>query len=112
MEKQELLAKTKEVLSPLETENVIQFFQAKTLQSILDNPLVLLAFVLVLFYIIIKRSKFMLLFLFSLLSLILLVRYTLPATETTLDVRSTVPFVGGCLGIGAVLLYFIFIKSE
>ena len=112
MEKQELMVKTKEVLAPLETENIIQFFQAKTLQSILENPLVLTMFVFVLFYAIIKRSKFMLLFLFTLLSLILLVRYTLPSPENALDVHSTVPFVGGCLGISAVLLYFIFIKSE
>ncbi len=112
MERQELLTKTQEALAPLETQNLIQFFQAKTLQSILDSPLVLTVFVLVLFYIIIKRSKFMLLFLFTLLSLILLVRYTLPSAESPLEVHTTVPFVGGCLGIGAVLLYFIFIRSE
>lgn len=112
MEKQELLTKTKETLSPLETENLIQFFQAKTLQSILDSPLVLAAFVLVLFYTVIKRSKFMLLFLFTLLSLILLVRYTFPSPDNALDIHSTVPFVSGLLCIGAVLLYFIFVKTE
>ncbi|HEY6007822.1 MAG TPA: hypothetical protein VIU40_05815 [Geobacteraceae bacterium] len=112
MEKQELISKTQEALSPLETQNIIQFFQTTTLQSILDNPLVLGMLVLVLFYTIIKRSKFMLLFLFSLLSLLLLVRYTFPSPENALDIHSTVPFVGGCLGISAVLLYFIFVKSE
>ena len=108
----EMLAKTKETLAPLETQNLISFFQTTTLQSILDNPLVLSALVLVLFYTVIMRSKFMLLFLFTLLAVILLVRYTLPAPDTPLEVGNTLPFAFGCLGIGAVLLYFIFVKAE
>ena len=108
----EMLTKTKEAIAPLETQNIIGFFQSTTLQSILDNPLVLGALILVLFYAVIKRSKFMLLFLFSLLSIILLVRYTLPAPGTPLEVGNTLPFAFGCLGIGSVLLYFIFIKAE
>jgi hypothetical protein len=112
MEKEELLVKTKEAFTSLETQNLIGFFQTNTLKSILENPLLLLALVLVLFYTVVKRSKFMLLFLFTLLSLMLLVRYTLPFPENALDIHSTIPFVAGCLGIGAVLLYFIFVKSE
>jgi hypothetical protein len=109
---QEMLTKTKDALAPLETQNLISFFQSTTLQSILDNPLVLVALALVLFYAVIKRSKFMLLFLFTLLSTILLVRYTLPPPGTPLEVGNTLPFASGCLGIGAVLLYFIFVKAE
>lgn len=112
MEKQELLVKTKESLSSLETDNFVHFFQETTLQTILDNPLVLIALILVLFYALIKRSKFMLLFLFGTLSLLFLIRYTMPSPDKLLDLNHSLPFVGGCMGIVAVILYFMFIKSE
>jgi hypothetical protein len=119
MAKQELLDKTKEniaktteSISTLETENLLQFIQTATIQSLLDNPLVLLALILVLFYALFMRSKFMLLFLFGLLSLMFLIRYTLPSGEHALTAQSTIPFAFGCLGIGAIILYFMFIKSE
>jgi hypothetical protein len=67
--------------------------------------------VVVFFFAVVKRSKFVLLFLFTLLSLMALVRYTLPE-GAALTPGSLLPFAGGCLGVGAVLIYFIFIKVE
>lgn len=111
MKKEQIIAKTEKVLSPFETENVIKFLKELNFHTIMDNPWILALLVLVLFFAVIRRSKFVLLFLFTLLSLAALVHYTLPqAGEMT--AASLLPFAFGCLGIGAVLIYFIFIKVE
>jgi hypothetical protein len=111
MEKQEIITKTRESLSTFETENIVRFVKELTIATIIDNPVVLGILAVVFFFAVIKRSKFVILFLFTLLSLMALVRYTLPdgpeLTATTL-----LPFAAGCLAIGAVLIYFIFIKTE
>ena len=66
---------------------------------------------ILLFYAVIKRSKFVILTLFTLFSLMLLIQYTLP-TSGDLSLSSLLPFVFGGLAIGAVLIYFIFIQGD
>ncbi|HYS43736.1 MAG TPA: hypothetical protein VEM32_07115 [Geobacteraceae bacterium] len=111
MEKEQLITKTTEVLSPFETDSIIRMIKELSFQTIMDNPWILALLVVVFFFAIVKRSKFVLLFLFTLLSLLALVQHTLPmANEMT--AASLLPFAFGCLGIGAVLIYFIFIKVE
>ena len=111
MENQQILDKTKDVLTPFETENIIKFIKGLTLSSIIGNPWLLAILVVVLFYAVIKRSKVVLLSIFTLFCLILLIQYTLPAKgEMTLS--SLLPFVGGGLVIGSVLIYFIFIQGD
>jgi len=111
MENQDIIAKTKEALSPLETENVVKFVKGLSFSTVIGNPWVLAILLIVFFFAIIKRSKPVLLFLFTLLSLMCLIHYTLPeGGELTLS--SLLPFVGGSLVIGSVLIYFIFIKTE
>ncbi len=111
MEKEQLITKTEEVLSPFETVNIIRMIKELSFKTMMDNPWILALLVVVFFYAVIKRSKFVLLFLFTLLSLLALVQYTLPmANEIT--ATSLLPFAFGCLGIGAVLIYFVFIKVE
>ena len=111
MEKEKIISRTQEVLSPFETENIVKFIKELTITTIFDNPLILGLLVVVFFFAVIKRSKFVLLFLFTLLSLMALVRYTLPA-GADMTAPTLLPFAFGCLGIGAVLIYFIFIKVE
>jgi hypothetical protein len=110
MEKEQLITKTEQVLSPFETESIIRMIKELSFQTMMDNPWILALLVVVFFFAVIKRSKFVLLFLFTLLSLLALVQYTLPQGE--LAVTAFLPFAFGCLGIGAVLIYFIFIKVE
>ncbi len=111
MEKEQLITKTTEVLSPFETDSIIRMIKELSFQTIMDNPWILALLVVVFFFAIVKRSKFVLLFLFTLLSLLALVQHTLPmANEMT--AASLLPFAFGCLGIGAVLIYFVFIKVE
>ncbi len=111
MEKEQIIAKTKEVLSPLETENVVHMVKELSFKTIMDNPWMLALLVVVFFFAVIKRSKFVLLFLFTLLSLLALIQYTLPTTAE-MSAASLLPFAFGCLGIGAVLIYFVFVKVE
>ena len=111
MEKEQIISKTQEVLSPFETEQIIKFVKELSVKTVFENPVMLGIFAVVIFFAIVKRSKFVLLFMFTLLSLTALVRYTLPS-DAELTVTSTLPFAFGCLGIGAVLIYFIFIKVE
>lgn len=111
MQKEQIISKTQEVLSPFETEQVIKMVKELSVKTIFENPYILGVFVIVVFFAIVKRSKFVLLFMFTLLSLMALVRYTLP-TDAELTATTMLPFAFGCLGIGAVLIYFIFIKVE
>ena len=111
MEKEKILSKTEEVLSPFETEQIIKFLKDLSITTIFENPLILGLLVVVFFFAVIKRSKFVLLFLFTLLSLMALVHYTLPIA-TDVSISAMLPFAFGCLAIGAVIIYFIFIKVE
>jgi len=112
MGKQELIEKTKDTLTPFETENVIKFLQHITLKSAMENPWLIGAFLVIFFYAVIKRSKFVLLGLFSVISIMLLVRFAFPPAGEELNLSSTLPFVFGGLLIGGVLLYFNFVKTE
>jgi ABC-type protease/lipase transport system fused ATPase/permease subunit len=111
MEKEKIIARTQEVLSPFETEQIVKFLKEMSIKTIFDNPLILGILIIVFFFAVIKRSKFVLLFLFTLLTLMALVRYTLPM-GAELTATGLLPFAFGCLAIGAVLIYFIFIKVE
>lgn len=111
MDRQQIISKTEEILTPLETQNVITFVKELTFRTLIDNPVVLGIFVTVLFFAVVKKSKFVLLFLFTVVSLLALVHYTLPVAEQ-MTATSLLPFAFGCLGIGAVLIYFSFIKVE
>ncbi|HWI41774.1 MAG TPA: hypothetical protein VNX25_09835 [Verrucomicrobiae bacterium] len=112
MNREEMLEKARHSMTPFETENLIAFLKNLSMKTILDNPVVSGILALVLVYALLKHSKFLLLFLFTLLTLTLLVRYTLPPPGTDLTVSNSLPFAFGSMGVGAVLLYFIFIKSE
>jgi hypothetical protein len=111
MEKQQILEKTKEVLSPFETEHIVKFVKELSFSTIIGNPWMMAILAVVLFYAVIKRSKFVLLFLFTLFSLMLLIQYTLP-TSGEFNLTSLLPFIGGGLVIGSVLIYFIFIQGD
>jgi len=111
MQKELLLAKAERALSPFETEHVIKFIKELSVTTIFHNPPILGLLVAVFFYAVIKRSKFVLLFLFTLLTLMVLVRYTLPSGPE-LSAMTLLPFAFGCLAIGGVLIYFVFIKAE
>jgi hypothetical protein len=112
MEKQELITKTKETLSPFETENVIKFLQHLTLKSAMENPWLIGGFLIIFFYAVIRRSKFVLLALFSIIAVMVLVRFAFPPKGDELNLSSTLPFIFGGLLIGGVLLYFNFVKTE
>ena len=109
--KQQLIDKSRDVLSSFETENVITLLKDLSFKSLIDNPLILALLVVVLFFAFVRRSKFIVLFIFAIVSLFALVHYALPLTRE-LTVTSLLPFAFGCLGVGAVLIYFIFIKTD
>ncbi|HEY6871366.1 MAG TPA: hypothetical protein VI298_01435 [Geobacteraceae bacterium] len=111
MEKEQIINRAQELLSPFETENIIRFVKELSFKTVINNPWILTLLAAVFFFAVIKRSKFVLLFLFTLLSFMALVHYSLPQ-EGDLNVTTFLPFAFGCIGIGAVLIYFIFIKVE
>jgi hypothetical protein len=111
MDNQEVLNKTKDVLSPFETENIVKFVKGLTVSSVIHNPWMMAIIIIVLFYAVIKKSKFVILSIFTFFSLILLIQYTLPTGED-LTLSTLLPFVGGGLVIGSVLIYFIFIQGD
>ncbi|MDD5285600.1 MAG: hypothetical protein PHD54_07050 [Desulfuromonadaceae bacterium] len=111
MDKQQMAEKTAEVLRPFETGNLIDTIQNLTLHQIFTNPVILIIIAVVFFFGIIRRSKPVLLGLFSLLCLIVIVRFALPAPGDALSFKSTLPFVGGGLLVGGVVIYFTLVKS-
>ena len=114
MEKQQMLDQAKDKLAPFETGNVVDFIQHITLKSVMEHPLVIVLFLIFAFYAIVRRSKFVLFFLFASMSIMLLVRFTLSPEQVggELSVGSTLPFAAGGLVVGGVLIYLAFIKHD
>jgi len=112
MDKAALLQKTAETLSPFETANMMDFIRHLTVKSAITNPWFIGIFLIIAFYAVVVRSKFVLAILFTAISLLLLIRYTMPAEGDSLALSTTIPFAFGGLAIGAVLIYFYFIKTE
>lgn len=115
MDKQKMIDKTVEVLRPFETENLMNTLQTTSLKDLFTNPVLLCAFAVLLFFGVYKKSKTVLLSLFSIIGMILIIKFALPAgtaDNTEMSLGSVVPFVIGGVVIGAVIIYFTFIKSE
>ncbi len=109
-----MLDQAKDKLSPFETGNIAEFIQHLTLKSAMEHPFIIIVFLLFAFYAVVRRSRIVLLFLFAVISIMLLVRYTL-APEIVgggMTIESILPFVAGGLVIGGALIYFSFIKSD
>ena len=112
MEKAALLKRATETLSPFETEHIMQFLRALTVKSALGNPWIVGAFLLLSFYAVVVRSKFVLVALFTAISLLLLIHFTMPTDGDNLALSTTIPFAFGGLAIGAFIIYLYFIKTE
>ena len=111
MDNQEMMNRAQTALEPFETQNIVKFIKHMSTQSFIDNPWLIVVFLAVFFYAVVKRSKFVLLFLFSFFSILLLVKYTLPA-DGELSVQTLLPMAGGGLFIGSVIIYFAFIRTD
>lgn len=101
--------KTKDVLTPFETENILNYLQSN---SIIGNPWIIGAFLILLIIGIVKRSKFVLLSLFTLVAVLLLLRFTFPPAGQELNLSTLLPFLAGGAVIGGVIIYFTLIKSD
>jgi hypothetical protein len=112
MKKGPIMQKAIEALSPFETKNIFEFVRHLTVKSAITNPWFIGIFLVISFYAIVVRSKFVLCTLFTTASLLILIRYTLPTEGDSLSLTSTLPFAFGGIAIGAVLIYLYFIKTE
>jgi hypothetical protein len=106
------LEKLKEYLAPFETERIVEFMRNLDAKTVMENPWIIGVFIVVFFYAVIKRSKFVLLFLFSCITIALLVRFTMPTPGTELTLNTTIPFAFGAIAIAGTVIYFAFIKHE
>lgn len=112
MDKDKLIEKTTETLRPFETSNLIDTMQHLSIKEVFSHPLVLIAIVAIFFFGVVKRSKLVLLSLFSLFCLAIIMRYAMPAPGDDLSITATLPFIGGGLLVGGVIIYFSLIKSD
>lgn len=112
MDKQQLVEKTAETLRPFETSNLIESMQHLSVKDVFSHPVVLIVIVAIFFFGVVKRSKPVLLGLFSLFCVAVIMRYTMPAPGDDLSVSSMLPFIGGGLLVGGVVIYFSLIKSD
>jgi hypothetical protein len=111
MEKQQMIEKTTEALRPLETANLMDTIQNLTLTQIFTNPVVLVVVFGLFFFGVLKKSTPVLLTLFFLIAMIVFMRYVMPAPDQELTLSSILPFIGGGIVIGGVIIYFSMIKS-
>ena len=112
MDKARMIEKTVETLSPFETNHIMDFLRHLTVKSAITNPWFIAGFVVLAFYAVVVRSKFVLSMLFSAVAILLLVRYTMPADGDNFSLSTTIPFAFGGLAIGAFIIYLYFIKTE
>jgi hypothetical protein len=112
MEKDLILKKATETLSPFETAHIMQFLRTLTVKSALTNPWFIGLFLVIAFYAVVVRSKFVLCALFTALSLLILIHYTIPSDGDTLALSTTLPFAFGALAIGGFIIYLYFIRTE
>jgi hypothetical protein len=112
MEKDKILQRATETLAPFETAHVMQFLRTLTVKSALSSPWFIGIMLVIAFYAVVVRSKFVLCALFTTLSLLILIRYTMPADGDNLALSTTLPFAFGALAIGAFIIYLYFIKTE
>lgn len=112
MDKQQMVEKTVEILRPFETANLMETMQNLTIKQIFSHPAVLFFICVVFFFGVIKRSKPVLLTLFSLFCVAIIMRFAMPTPGEELSFTSMLPFIGGSIVIGCVIIYFSFIKSE
>ena len=112
MDKQQLVDKTTETLRPFETANLIETIQQLSIKQIFSHPIVLILIVAIFFFGVVKRSKTVLLSLFSLICIAVIMRYAMPAPGDDLSMSSMFPFIGGGLLVGGVIIYFSLIKSD
>ena len=112
MDKEQLIEKTTETLRPFETANLIETIQHLNVNQIFSHPVVLIVIFSVFFFGVVRRSKAVLLSLFALFCIAVIVRYAMPAPGDDLSFSSMLPFIGGGLLIGCVVIYFTLIKSD
>ncbi len=112
MDKQLLIEKTTETLRPFETANLIETLEHLSVKQVFSNPLVLILIIAIFFFGVLKRSKTVLLSLFSLFCVAVIIRYAMPAPGDDLSMSSMFPFIGGGLLVGGVIIYFSLIKSD
>ncbi len=112
MNTHQLVEKTAEALRPFETSNLLATLQHSNLKQIFSHPAVLALIVAIFFFGVMKRSKPVLFSLFALICIALIMRYAMPVPGDTLSVSSTLPFIGGGLLIGGVIIYFSLIKND
>ncbi|MDD2735800.1 MAG: hypothetical protein PHF56_17845 [Desulfuromonadaceae bacterium] len=112
MEKQQIIEKTAEALRPFETNNLINTMQHLTANQVFANPVVLIIISVIFFFGVIRRSKTVLLSLFALFCIAIIIRFAMPAPGDDLSFQSLLPFIGGGLLVGCVVIYFSLIKSD
>lgn len=112
MDKQEFVEKTAEVLRPFETSNLIEALKNMSVEQVFSHPIVLILIFAIFFFGVVKRSKAALLSLFVLFCVAVIVRYAMPAPGDDLSFSSMLPFIGGGLLAGCVVIYYSLIKSE
>jgi len=112
MDKQQLVEKATETLRPFETSNVIETMQHLSIKQVFSHPAVLILIVVIFFFGVVKRSKPVLLGLFSLICIAVIMRYAIPTPGDDLSMSSMFPFIGGGLLVGGVIIYFSLIKSD
>ncbi|NTV50435.1 MAG: hypothetical protein HGB32_15220 [Geobacteraceae bacterium] len=112
MDKQQLLDKTTETLRPFETANLIETMQHLSVKQIFSHPVVLILIIAIFFFGVVRRSKTVLLSLFSLICIAVIMRYAMPVPGDDLSMSSMFPFIGGGLLVGGVIIYFSLIKTD
>jgi hypothetical protein len=91
---------------------LIDTVQHLNVNQVFSNPVVLILIIAIFFFGVVKRSKTVLLSLFALFCIAVIIRYAMPAQGDDLSFQSLMPFIGGGLLVGCVVIYFSLIKTD
>ena len=112
MDKQQLVEKTAEALRPFETSNLITTIQHLSIKQIITHPVVLVLMAVILFFAVVRRAKAARIALIVLPCLALIARYGMPEPDVKFTILSMAPLIGGGVFIAAVIIYYVFIKTD
>jgi hypothetical protein len=81
-------------------------------EEVLRNPYVWVIGLPLLGYLLIKKRFKALMFIFSLVAFLYLLQITFPQSAQTIPLEKLLRFIGGCVALGVLNLYFLFVRQD
>ena len=95
-----------------DSHRISQLIDELKWQDAVRNPYVWLIGVPIIGYLLIRKRIKALVFLFSLAAFLYLLQTTFPQSAQTIPLEKLLKFIGGCVFLGVLNLYFLFVRHD